>query len=317
MKKNNPALAVFRNYSGILLGLLVLCVAMCFASPYFMTGSNVLNILRQVSVNAILAYGMTFAILIGGIDLSVGPVQSMAGVICAVMIGTLGCPVWLSILSALTAGMLCGFVNGFIITKTGMPPFIVTMSMMSVCKGLAYTISGGGPVRVMESSFNQIGTGFIGVISYPVIYMLVLFAVAYYLLNHTAFGRQVYAIGGNRETARFSGINIHRTEIFVFVLSAFLAAFTGVFLTARMYTGQPSVGDGAELDAIAAVVLGGTSMSGGRGRIGGTLIGAVVIGVISNSLNLLNVSSFTQMIAKGIVIVGAVYIDTLNKRQRV
>lgn len=309
----NPFTAFFKGNLGILIGLAAIVIVLSFATKYFFTGENLLNILRQVSSNGILAFGMTFVILLGGIDLSVGSLQAFAGMTTAVLIATVGLPVWVAVMAGIGVGFGCGFANGFIIAKTGMPPFIVTLAMMTMGRGLAYIVGDGKPVRVMVDSFNQIGNGFIGPVSFPVIYMIVIFVLLVLLLNKTKFGRHVYAVGGNREAARFSGIKIARVEIIVYTLSGVLSAFAGVVLTARMYTGQPAIGSGAELDAIAAVVLGGTSMVGGRGKLASTIIGALVIGIINNGLNLLNVSSFVQMVVMGLVILVAVYIDTINK----
>ncbi|HWQ80099.1 MAG TPA: ABC transporter permease [Anaerovoracaceae bacterium] len=311
----NSIAKYFKDNLGVLLGLVVICVIMSIASPYFMKQSNLLNVLMQISTNTIAAFGMTFVILTGGIDLSVGSIQALTGMIVAVLISNMGFSAPVAVTVALMAGLLCGLFNGVVIAKTGMPEFIVTLAMMTIARGLAYIVGDGKPTRVSDEAFNQMGAGFIGPIALPIIYMFVIMGILWYILKRTKLGRHIYAVGGNREAARFSGISIQRTQIFVFTLSGFLAGFTGVVLAARMYTGQPAIGNGAELDAIAATVLGGTSMVGGAGTLGGTLIGALVIGVIGNGLNLLNVSSFLQMVVKGLVIVFAVYLDTLKKKR--
>lgn len=305
----------FKRNAGILIGFIGMCVALSILSPSFLTGSNILNVLRQVSTNANLAFGMTLIIIICGIDLSVGSILAVSGTLAAGLITLNHVPVPAAVLIGITVGTLLGLFNGVVIAKTGMPPFIVTLAMMTMARGLAFVYTGGMPVRTIDPAFNDIGNGYMGPIPLPVIYTAVLFAAIYFLLNKTQFGRHVYAVGGNREAAKFSGININKIEIAVFTLSGFLAAVSGVVLCARMYSGQPTLGNGFELDAIAAVVLGGTSFSGGIGTLGGTVIGALVIGVLNNGLNLLNVSSFWQLIIKGAVILLAVYVDTMKKKR--
>jgi ribose transport system permease protein len=316
-KYENLAIGFFKDKGGILIALLIMCVAMSFASRYFLKINNIVNILRQVSTNAILALGMTYVILIGGIDLSIGSVQALAGMATSILIAQFGFPIAAAVFCGIVVGLVCGIFNGGIIAKTGMPPFIVTLAMMTIARGLAYMSSDGKPVRVVDEKFNLIGNLFIGPISMPIIYTMVIFIILLYVLNRTRIGRYIFAVGGNREAARYSGINTAKVEIICFSLSGLLAGFSGVVLTARMYTGQPALGNGAELDAIAAVVLGGTSFSGGVGTLSGTIIGAIVIGVISNGLNLLNMSSFSQMVVKGTVILIAVYLDTLKKRKQI
>lgn len=305
-----------KSNAGILLGLLLMFIFLSVSSPYFLTIENILNILRQVSTNAILAFGMTFAILIGGIDLSVGSILAFSGMVTTGLIANSGLPVYAGVIIGLLAGLGLGLFNGVVIAKTGMPPFIVTLAMFSMGRGLAFLYSDGRPIRVFEPEFNIIGNGFLGPISFPVIYTVILFIILSVLLNKTKFGRYIYAVGGNREAARFLGINIGKVEIVVYGMTGLLAAISGIVLCARMYTGQPSIGQGSELEAIAAVVLGGTSFSGGVGTLGGTIIGSIVIGVINNGLNLLNVSYFIQMIVKGAVILLAVYIDTMKKKEK-
>ena len=301
---------------GVLLGIIIICVVMSIITTSFASSTNAFNVLRQVSINAMLAMGMTFVILTAGIDLSVGPVSAVSGMLAVVLIVVFGYPVWIAILAALLTGLICGAFNGFVIAKTGIPPFIVTMAMMSIARGLTFFLSGGTSIRIDVPSYNIIGTGFVfGQFSYPVLYAIIIFVILWFVLNHTRFGRHIYAVGGNRETARFCGINIQRTQIIVFTLSGFLAGFSGIVLTARMFTGQPSMGEGFELDAIAAVVLGGTSMAGGKGRLGGTILGVILIGLINNSLNLLSVPFFMQMVAKGVVILIAVNLDAYNRRK--
>ena len=304
-----------QRYLGILLGLLVLCLILTFRSSAFLTSANILNVLRQVSVNAILAFGMTYAILIGGIDLSVGSVLALAGTVATGLIVRNGMSIPAAVTIALLLGLGLGVFNGLVVAKTGIPPFIVTLAMMQIARGSAYVYTNGQPIRTTDEGFIAIGTGYLGPIPYPIIYMAVIFAVTAVLLNRTRFGRHVYALGGNQDAAVFSGIKINLVIIIVYGMIGLLSAVSGVVLCSRMYSGQPTIGIGFELDAIAAVVLGGTSMSGGIGFLGGTLLGALVIGVLNNGLNLLDINSFWQLIVKGVVILLAVYIDSMKKRK--
>lgn len=305
----------FRANWGILIGLLGICAVFGILQPNFISADNILSVLRQVSTNGIIAFGMTFVIIIGGIDLSVGAISAAAMMITTGAITFLGAPVMLGVLFGLAFGLGIGFINGVIISRTNMAPFIVTLAMTTIARGLAYIISDARPVRVFDDLFAQIGGGFIGPISYPVIYMVIVLIIMAVVLYKTKFGRYIYAIGGNKEAAKFSGIHIERVETSVYAISGLLAAVSGIILASRMYTGQPTTGEGAELDAIAAVVLGGTSFAGGIGGLGGTVIGVLVIGILSNGLNMLNVPYFYQLIVKGIVILLAVYVDTLKKKK--
>jgi ribose transport system permease protein len=317
---NKSVLAVPVKYlkrnAGILIGLSAMCVMLTFLSPSFLTSGNIHNVLRQVSTNANIALGMTLVILTGGIDLSVGSTMALAGTMSAGFIALSGLPVWLAISLGLFVGIMVGLFNGFVITKTGMPPFIVTMAMTSMARGLVYVYTNGLPVRTLDPIYNKVGNGYLGPIPLPVIYTTVLYISVMILLYQTKLGRHIYAVGGNREAARFSGINIARVEMVVYTLIGFLSAVSGIVLCARMYSGQPTIGQGYELDAIAAVILGGTSFTGGVGTIGGTIIGVLVIGFLNNGLNILGVSSFWQLIIKGVIILLAVYIDILKKKSR-
>ena len=314
-KIRSSVYAKFKDYIGLLIGLVILCVLFSVLSPSFLKSKNIMNVLRQIATNAIMAYGMTFVLLQGGIDLSMGSMVSFASIFSATFIGILGVPVWLTVILCLIAGAILGIFNGFVINKTGLWPFIVTLATSLIIGGAAYAISGGTPVRVLNETFNKIGTGYIGPIALPIVYMFVLLVISYIILQKTKFGRHVYAIGGNPEAARFSGINSMKVSIMCYMIAGVLASFTGVFLTARMYTGQPTLGSTMVNDAIASTVVGGTSMAGGKGRIVGTLVGAVLIGVISNGMNLLGMSSYLQDIAKGIIILVAVYIDSVSTKK--
>lgn len=302
-----------RKNLGILVGLVVLMAVVSLLSDKFLKPSNMWNILRQISTNALLAFGMTFVILIGGIDLSVGPILAFSGVATAYMLSTLNMPIWLAILASLVLCTLVGVFNGVIITTTGIAPFVVTLSVQQIFRGFAMLLAGGCPIRITNQAFIKIGTSYLGPVAYPIIYMVIIMILCFILLNKTKFGRYIYAIGGNKNAAKFAGIKTERIEIIVYALSSFLAAVAGIVLAARMTAGVPATGEGYECDAIAAVVLGGASFTGGIGTIGGTLIGAIVIGVINNGLNMLNVDSFWQYVAKGIVILLAVMVDVLRK----
>lgn len=307
---NNSVINMFRGNIGIVVVLVLMCTIISFATDKFLTGTNIISVLRQISINTFIALGMTLVIILGHIDLSVGAIVAMSGTLTVGFIVNQGLPIWFAIVLGLLIGTATGFISGFIVSTFKVPAFIITMAMMNIANGIAYVYSGGQSTRITNEFFVNIGTGYLfKVIPLPVVYMAILIAIFTFVLNKTKFGTYVYAIGGNREAARLSGVPIKKVEIIVFTLSGFLSAFAGLVLCSRMYSGQPSVGSGYELDAIAACVLGGTSMSGGRGRISGTVFGAIVIGIISNGLNLIGVSSYWQLIMKGLIIACAVLLD--------
>lgn len=308
--KNNSFIKMIKGNSGIIAVLVIISVILSIASPVFLTPDNFLSVLRQVSNNMYLALGMTLVIILGGIDLSVGTCVAMCGTLTAGLMVNQGMPMVAAIAIGLALGTAAGCLNGIIIATFKVPAFIVTMAMMNVAKGIAYIYSGGRSIRVSNQVYTGLGTGKLFGIPLPVVYMVVLIVIFIVLLNKTKFGTYIFAIGGNRESARLSGVPIKKVEIAVFTISGFLAAFAGIVLSARMYSGQPGVGEGYELDAIAACVLGGVSMTGGVGAISGTIFGALVIGIISNGLNLIGLSSFWQLVVKGLIIVLAVIIDT-------
>ena len=316
-KAQNGFVRYFKENMGTLIGLLAMCLILSFTTNgVFYSQRNLVNVLRQVSSNACLAFGMTFAIITGGIDLSVGSILALSGTLSAGFIANNNMPVAQAVILAIVIGTALGLFDGFVIAKTTIPPFIVTLAMMQIARGAAYIYSNGQPIRAMFPDYQIIGTGWLGPIPYPVISMVVFLIICVVLLSKTRFGRHVYAVGGNDKAAIFSGVNVARTKILVYTMSGFLAAFTGVVLCARMASGQPTAGQSFEMDAIAATVLGGTSMSGGVGKIGSTMIGVLIIGVLNNGLNLLGLNSFWQQIAKGIVILLAVYVDMLKKRRK-
>ncbi|SCP98945.1 ABC transporter permease [Anaerobium acetethylicum] len=312
---NGVAGKMLKGNIGIISVLLLLCIILSFTSPVFLTADNIMSVLRQVSNNVYLALGMTLAIIIGGIDLSVGSIVAMCGTLTVGFIVTNNLPMWIAVVLGILIGTLFGLATGLIVAYFRLPAFIVTMAMMNITKGVAYIYSGGRSTRIMDEAFTSIGTGkLFGIVPFPVVYMIILIIIFVVLLNKTKFGTYVYALGGNREAARLSGIPIKRIEITVYTLIGLLSAFAGIVLSARMYSGQPSVGEGYELDAIASCVLGGVSMSGGIGNISGTVFGAIVLGIISNGLNLMGVSSFWQLVVKGLIILVAVIIDTQKGR---
>ncbi|WP_439900901.1 ribose ABC transporter permease [Vibrio cholerae] len=299
-----------------LIALLFLVVVVSFLSPNFFTVDNLLNILRQTSVNAIIAVGMTLVILTAGIDLSVGSVLALCGAFAATLVA-MEVPVLVAVPTALLAGAALGAISGIIIAKGKVQAFIATLVTMTLLRGVTMVYTDGRPISTgftdTADTFAWFGTGYALGIPVPVWLMVVVFAGAWYLLNHTRFGRYVYAVGGNESATRLSGINVDRVKIGVYAICGLLAALAGIIVTSRLSSAQPTAGMGYELDAIAAVVLGGTSLMGGKGRIMGTLIGALIIGFLNNALNLLDVSSYYQMIAKAVVILLAVLVDNKNK----
>ena len=297
---------------GPLLGLVILCVVLTGLSDRFLTMDNLLNVTRQVSINAVISVGMTLVILTGGIDLSVGSILAFAGSITAGLLSG-GQSLVPAIIVGVVAGAFIGMINGALITRAGIPPFIATLGTMTAARGFTLVYTDGRPITGMEEAFRFLGGGYIAGIPVPVIIMAVIFLLAHIMLTRTKFGRYVYAIGGNEEAARLSGIGTKKILLSVYTLAGLLAGFSGVIMASRLNSAQPTAGAGFELDAIAAVVLGGTSLSGGVGTVGGTLIGAMIIGVLDNGLNLLNVSSFYQQVAKGVVILLAVYVDKKRK----
>lgn len=312
--KSNHFLSLPGRQLGTLFGLIGLCLILWILSPYFLTVSNLLNIVEQSSVISIIAIGMTFVIISSGIDLSVGSILAFSGVIMASLL-QMDFPIFVALSMGLVAGSFCGFLNGVLISKGLLPPFIATLGMMSIARGAALLVTQGRPISGFSYSFRQLASGEILQIPIPVIIMLVLYISAHFLLSKTRFGRQVYAIGGSEEVSILSGVNVKKIKTLVYVLSGGLSGLAAIILTARLNSAQPIAGIMYELDAIAATVIGGTSLMGGEGTILGTLVGALIMGVLRNGLNLLNVSSFIQQIVIGSVIILAVLIDmTLKKR---
>lgn len=303
-----------------LIALMVLIAVVGMINPNFVSWDNISNIFRQTSVNAIIAVGMTMVILTAGIDLSVGSVLALTGAVAASMIGS-DVSVYLVVPITLIFGAFLGALSGLLVAKGGLQPFIATLVTMTLLRGVTMVYTDGRPISTGFSdnadAFGSIGTGYIFGIPVPVWIMLGVFVIAWYILKHTPTGRRVYAVGGNAAAARLSGISVTRIHLFVFAASGLLAALAGLIVTARLSSAQPTAGGMYELDAIAAVVVGGTSLMGGKGRIFGTLIGALIIGFLNNALNLLDVSAYYQMIAKASVILIAVLVDNyLGRRQQ-
>lgn len=311
-KKLPEEFGIFLGFVAIYLIFALLC-----GKEGFLSLGNTLNIARQISMITIIAIGMTFVIISGGIDLSVGSTVAMTGVLAAMILsatgGKAGGNLPLAFAGALIAGVLIGAFNGFIIAQFKVPPFIVTLSTMIGFRGLVFLICGGRPVGDLPESFYSLGGGHLLGIPIPILIMAAVITIAWYLTDHTKFGRYTYAIGGNEEAARFSGINIKSMKIAIYSLCGLAAAVSGLILASRLFSGDPKSGQLYELDAIAAAVVGGTSLSGGKGTILGTLLGALIIGVISNGLNLMGVESYTQNIIKGAVILIAVLLDQMRK----
>ena len=330
--KNLSVIQTIKSNMGILAGLVILCVVLSFTTSSFATVTNLFNVVRQITINLFLACGMTFVILLAGIDLSVGSVIAVSGCISAGLISWNGLPVYVGILGGILAGVVIGLINGYIVSSTNIPAFIVTLAMMNIGRGIARVYTKAQTISVLDDSYTFWGMGtifgipiqlycIVAVIAvssfilnktkspYIIIIMIVCVVICWVLLERTKHGRYLYAMGGNKTAAKLSGINVKKVTFFVFVYSALLASLAGILTVGRTFTAMMTLGDGAEMDAISAVVLGGTSMNGGRGTIAGTVIGAIVIGVLKNGMNLLGIASSWQYIVQGIVILIAVYID--------
>lgn len=293
---------------GLALALVAIGAALSLANPYFLTVPNLVNVVRQVSINGILALGVTLVLLTGGVDLSLGSVLALAGVVAASVAHPNQYPVVVPCVAGILAGFVCGTLNGALVTKGRVAPFVVTLGMMTVARGLALVLSSGRPVSNLDPLFTRLGGDLFGV-PIPVAVLAVLAVVIHVFLKNIRLGRYIYAVGGNEDAARASGINVDRVKMFAYAVCGALAGVAGVVLSARITTGQPNAGVGYELDAIAAVVIGGTSLSGGVGGVGGTILGVLLMGVINNGLDLMNVTSYYQAVVKGIIIIGAVWMD--------
>jgi len=322
-------LGSLREHSSIVVALFVISLVLSILSPAFFTKGNILDITRVVSINGIMAVGMTFVILTGGIDLSVGSTFALAGAITSAMVygshsdyplaNLFKLPLPLALAAGLLAAALIGYINGFLITTFKVEPFIVTLGMMSFARGLTYLYSGGFPInfKPMSAEFAWIGKGFVFFLPTPTIFFIIISPLCWFILRYTEFGRTIYAIGGNEETARLSGINVKRNKCLAYVLLGTLAGFSGIIMSSRVAAASPVAGAGYELDVITGVVLGGSSLKGGRGSIFGTMIGVFIIGIITNGLNLLGVSTYYQYIIKGVVLILSIGLDGYFRDNRV
>jgi ribose transport system permease protein len=297
---------------GLLIGFILLCALLTLVSPVFLTPINLLNVALQASVVAILAFGQTFVILSAGIDLSVGSVLALTGAVMAMQTGQNG--VLVGILVGLLAGAVLGALNGLFVTRARVAPFIATLAMLAIARGLTYIYTQGSPIRVDQPAFNVFGQGTVGAVPVPVVIMLAVFVVCLVVLTQTRFGRYVFAIGSNPDVTRLAGVPIDRYVVAVYAISGLLAALGGLILTGRLAAADPNAATGYELDVIAAVVIGGTSLFGGRGGVFGTLIGALIIAVVGNGMVLLNVNPFWTQAVKGAIILIAVLPDSLRRK---
>ena len=311
-----PVREYFKQNWGILAALLIMCLFFSVFGNNFLTQTNVVNLLRTCATNCYLAIGVQMAIILAGIDLTGGALAALTGVVCVMTFENAGLPIWMGIVVGVLIGIVVGMANGIIITYTGIHPFVVTLAMQSICRGAAYLLANGSPVTTTNRSFSAFGSGSLGVVPLPFVYMIIFLILDFFLLNKTRTGRHIYAVGGNETSARFSGININKIKILVWTISGAMAGFCGVVLAARLSSGQPSTGEGYETDASAAAVRGGTSFFGGTGTVGGLIIGVLIIGLISNGLNLMHVNSYWQYVLKGVIIIAAVYVDMLKQKRQ-
>lgn len=318
IKMSENKMKTFAKENTMLFFLIALFVLSLIFVPRFATVGNLKNVLIQISINALIATGMTFVILSDGIDLSVGSVAALAGIAGAALIKMMpDAGIFLSIIvilaTSIAVGGICGFINGFCIARLNVPPFIATLAMMNVARGLAYVFTNAKPIFGLPESFGWVGLRSLGPIPVTIILMILVLVFAYVILSQTCFGRYVYAVGSNKEVAKLSGINITKIKFSVYIICGMLAALAGVVLASKLQNGQATAATGYELNAIAAVAMGGTSMSGGRGGMIQTVFGLFVIGIINNALSLLGVSSYWQTIAMGVIILIAVVIDQNKK----
>jgi len=301
---------ILKNY-GILIAFFAICVIISILSPVFLAPNNIINVIRQTSIYGIIAVGMTFVILTGGIDLSVGSILAVSGAVCAGLIHA-QLPVAAVIAAALGVGIAFGVFNGLFITLGKITPFVVTLGMMGIARGITLIYTNGYPISGLPEDLRFVGSGYLFGLPIPVLIFIAVVLVAHFVLTQTRMGRYTYAIGGNEAAVRLSGINANFYKALAYVIAGATAGLSSVILTARLNSAEPVAGNGYELDVIAAVVIGGTSLSGGRGSIWGTFIGALMIGVINNGMNLLGISSYFQLVVKGFIIIGAVWLDRLR-----
>lgn len=313
--RNRKSISTLLEIAGILPILILIGILFSFLTPNFLTAGNIVNILRQASINIVLATGMTFVILTGGIDLSVGSILAVSAVV-AVLVSLIPALSLLAVPAGLLTGLLLGLVNGGLITFLDVPPFIVTLGSLTALRGAAFLVANGTTVINREINFAWVGNSYLGPFPWLVVIALLTVLASWFVLRQTVLGVQIYAVGGNERAARLTGIKVNRVLLFVYGISGLLAGLAGIMSASRLYSATGMLGQGYELDAIAAVILGGTSFTGGIGTIGGTLLGALIIAVLNNGLTLLNMSYFWQLVVKGLVIIVAVMIDRLRRRSR-
>ena len=299
---------------GILIALAALCLDLAIASPVFFTASNFLNVFQQIALNFVVAVGMTFVIISGGIDLSVGSNIALSGLLMGILMKNFGVPVLVTIIVCILFSGLIGLINGMLISFLNLPPFIATLGMMSIVRGAAYTVTNGQPIYTFPKGFTAISSRVGGIPLYSTLILIAVFLLGWYILRYTRIGRFTYAVGGNENCAKLSGINLKKVKCFVYMFSGLCCGVAALLLSSRLDSAVPTNADGQEMDAIAAVVIGGTSMSGGEGSMFGTLIGILIIGIIANGLNLLGVAQGPQKMVKGLIIVIAVIIDVIRRK---
>jgi ribose/xylose/arabinose/galactoside ABC-type transport system permease subunit len=300
---------VLETYS-LMLIVLGLFIVLSIITRTFLTASNLLNVLRQIAINGILAIGMTFVVLTGGIDLSVGSVVAFCGIVSAGLIRDAALPVLPVVIISLLIGIVMGIFNGYFVAYWNAAPFVVTLALMTIARGMTFVFSNGKPISPLTAEFLNIGRGSILGLPIPALILLLVFVTGFIVLKYFSIGRYLYAVGGNENSATVSGINVRLVKVFAYAVSGCLCGLVAIILTSRVSAGMPQAAQSYELDAIAATVIGGTSLSGGRGRLWGTILGALLLGIVSNGLDLLNVSSFYQQIVKGVIILGAILIDS-------
>lgn len=315
MKTKMNKAELLRRY-GIVLMLAALVVYFSFGSKYFLTGGNIVNVLRQSAVTGISAVGLTYVMLTGGIDLSIGAVIGLTAVTASSCMAKLGLHPILACVLALLIGLLIGFVNGILVNYVEIPALIATLGVMTSVRGLCYILTGGLPVYGFPESFDILGKGYLWVIPVPVIVMMIVLIVGWYVLNRTRYGRYLYAIGGSREAARLSGINVNRMIVATYMIAGFLSALAGLVELSRLSSGQPAAGDGFEMNVITAVVLGGISVNGGEGKFSGVVVGIFIMSVLANGLVMMNVYEFYQQLIRGLVLIFAVGFDQLSKKKK-
>mgnify|MGYP000894412404 FL=1 len=307
----------FNDNKAILIGLIIIMIIVTIIQPNFLSTKNILNILRSIATTGIIAFGMTLAIIIMGIDLSQGSIIGLSACFCAWLIGpdSLGLPAGVGIFGGIAIGCITGAFNGFFLSRTSLPPFVVTLASQLIARGFCYVVTKGNMIYT-KSEFGEYGNGYLfDLIPLPVVYLILIFIVMYILLAKTRFGRNVYAYGGNMEAARFSGINIKQTIWWVYLISGILSGIVGVIICSRIGQGSPATGVSMEFDGVAACYLGGISYLGGEGRMESTLLGAVLLGVVANAMTMLLVPWYVQNIVKGGIILGAVYLDCYRKQK--